>query len=73
MQLGAIPIIFSEIRGWKAVPGELPFLAILLGAICGAGINVLNQFRYNKQYDIVKRPIPEARLPPMMLGMFFQA
>lgn len=66
MNLGAIPIIFSEQRGWKAVPSSLPFLGIMIGAIIGAGINVVNQLIYNrKAHGTVN---PELRLPPMMFG-----
>lgn len=43
MQLGGIPIIFGEERGWPAVSTELPFLSILIGAILGCGANVYNQ------------------------------
>ncbi|KAI1102349.1 polyamine transporter 1 [Jackrogersella minutella] len=69
MQLGAVPIIFGEIRGWSLLPSELPFLALLLGSLTGAGINMSNQLYYNKAYHAVgDRPVPEKRLPPMMLG-----
>ncbi|KAI1379591.1 polyamine transporter 1 [Hypoxylon crocopeplum] len=69
MHLGAIPIIFGEVRGWPLVSSELPFLAILLGSITGAGINISNQFYYNRAYHASgDRPVPEKRLPPMMLG-----
>ena len=69
MQLGGIPIIFRELRGWPAVSSTLPFLAILLGAMIGSGINVYNQILYNKVYHRSgDRAVPEARLPPMMLG-----
>ncbi|KAI1077104.1 polyamine transporter 1 [Whalleya microplaca] len=69
MQLGAIPIIFSEIRGWSLVSSELPFIAILLGSLTGAAINMTNQLYYNKAYHAVgDRAVPEKRLPPMMLG-----
>jgi DHA1 family multidrug resistance protein-like MFS transporter len=69
MQLGGIPIIFHEIRGWHPVSSTLPFLAILLGAIIGCAINAGNQFAYNKVYHAAgNRAVPEARLPPMMLG-----
>jgi len=71
MQLGAIPIIFGEIRGWKPLPAELPFLSILVGAILGCGANVLNQVFYNKAYHAAgDRAVPEKRLPPMMIGSF---
>ncbi|KAK5938573.1 hypothetical protein PMZ80_008762 [Knufia obscura] len=69
MQLGAIPIIFGEIRGWKPLPAELPFLSILIGAIIGCGANVYNQTIYNKAYHAAgNRAVPEKRLPPMMFG-----
>ncbi|KAK7744677.1 hypothetical protein SLS53_003566 [Cytospora paraplurivora] len=69
MQLGAVPIIFGEIRGWNTLVSELPFLAICLGTFCGAALNTLNQFAYNKAYDAAgQRAVPEKRLPPMMLG-----
>jgi DHA1 family multidrug resistance protein-like MFS transporter len=69
MQLGGIPIIFGEIRGWKQLVATLPFLGILLGAITGAGVNVYNQTRYNKAYHAAgNHPVPEMRLPPMMFG-----
>ncbi|KAI1337457.1 polyamine transporter 1 [Xylariaceae sp. FL0016] len=69
MQLGAIPIIFKELRGWTLVESELPFLAICLGSIVGAFINMGNQAVYNKAYHACgDRAVPEKRLPPMMLG-----
>lgn len=69
MQLGAIPYIFGEIRGWSLLQSELPFLAITLGCITGAALNIFNQIAYNKAYDAAgQRAVPEKRLPPMMLG-----
>lgn len=69
MQLGAIPIIFGEIRGWGPLVAVLPFLSILLGAILGAAANVYNQTIYNKAYHAAgNRAVPEKRLPPMMVG-----
>ncbi|KAK5657565.1 hypothetical protein OQA88_3138 [Cercophora sp. LCS_1] len=69
MQLGAIPIIFHEIRGWSPFVSTLPFLCIFLGAILGCGANVYNQLLYNKAYHAAgNRAVPEKRLPPMMVG-----
>ncbi|KIW65349.1 hypothetical protein PV04_07615 [Phialophora macrospora] len=68
MQLGAIPIIFGEHRHWKQVPSVLPFLAIFLGAVTGAVINVFNQLLYNRKSG--GKVAPELRLPPMMFGSF---
>jgi len=69
MQLGAIPIIFGEIRGWNPLVAALPFLSILIGAILGCFANIYNQTLYNKAYHAVgNRAVPEKRLPPMMVG-----
>lgn len=69
MQLGGIPIIFVEIRGWDPLVGSLPFLCILIGAILGCLANVYNQTLYNKAYHAAgDRAVPEKRLPPMMIG-----
>ena len=69
MQLGAIPIIFAEVRGWPLLESELPFLAICLGSFTGAAVNITNQLYYNKSYHAVgDKAVPEKRLPPMMLG-----
>ncbi|KAL7904626.1 major facilitator superfamily domain-containing protein [Trichoderma velutinum] len=69
MQLGGIPIIFHEIRGWNPLVATLPFTCIFLGAIFGCGANVYNQLLYNKAYHAAgNRAVPEKRLPPMMVG-----
>ncbi|KAF2714754.1 MFS general substrate transporter [Pleomassaria siparia CBS 279.74] len=69
MQLGGIPIIFGEIKGWKPLVATLPFLSILIGAVLGAAANVFNQTLYNKAYRAAgNRAVPEKRLPPMMVG-----
>ncbi|OAL27631.1 hypothetical protein AYO20_09704 [Fonsecaea nubica] len=72
MQLGAIPLIFEQHRGWKAVPASIPFSSLLLGSFLGAAVNVYNQMVYNKK--AAGKVAPELRLPPMMLGsVFFSA
>lgn len=69
LSLASFPIEFQEVRGWNQVVGALPFLAYLVGIIFGAGINLLNQRFYIKRFkENNNRPVPEARLPPMMLG-----
>lgn len=69
MQLGAIPIIFGELRGWGKLAATLPFLSLIVGAIIGCLINIYNQMVYNKAYHAAgNRAVPERRLPPMMLG-----
>ena len=69
MQLGGVPIIFHENRGWKPFVASLPFSCVLIGSLLGAVINVYNQTVYNKAFRAAgNRPVPEKRLPPMMLG-----
>lgn len=72
MQLGAIPIIFSEGRGWSPFVASLAFLCILIGSALGAATNMYNQRIYNSAYKAAgNRPVPERRLPPMMFGSLF--
>jgi hypothetical protein len=67
----AFPIEFEEERGWNQLVGSLPFIATLIGSIIGAGINIFNTKFYIKKLEANNnRPVPEARLPPMMLGGF---
>ncbi|KAA6412391.1 MAG: mfs multidrug [Lasallia pustulata] len=72
--LMAFPIAFQEGRGWNPLVGALPFLAILIGFMLGGGVNVANNRYYNRRFAANgDRPVPEARLPPMMLGSVFLA
>ena len=65
--LAAFPIEFQEERGWNSFVGALPFLALLTGMVFGGAANVANQTYYNKCFKANKnKPIPEARLPPMV-------
>jgi len=70
--LAAIPIQFAEDRGWGPVTSELPFLALLLGIIMGGAANIYNNKFYIKKFtQNNNKAVPEARLPPMMLGSVF--
>lgn len=72
--LTAFPISYQEQRGWNPLVGSLPFLALLVGILIGACLNVLNQKYYFKRFRANNnRAVPEARLPPMMLGSVFFA
>ncbi|RDW76397.1 MFS transporter [Aspergillus mulundensis] len=69
LSLASFPVVFQELRGWNQVVGALPFLAYLVGILFGAGINLANQKFYIARFKANNnRPVPEARLPPMMLG-----
>lgn len=72
LMLAAVPIQFSEHRGWGPVTSELPFIGILLGAIMGGLGNIYNNTFYIKKFKANNNtPVPEARLPPMCIGSFF--
>ncbi|KAL2836008.1 major facilitator superfamily domain-containing protein [Aspergillus pseudoustus] len=69
LSLASFPVVFQEVRGWNQVVGALPFLAYLVGILFGAAINLANQKFYIARFKANgNRPVPEARLPPMMLG-----
>ncbi|KAJ5919360.1 Major facilitator superfamily domain general substrate transporter [Penicillium verhagenii] len=69
LSLAAFPIVFQEIRGWNQVVGALPFISYFIGIMIGALVNLSNQKFYVKRMkENNNRPVPEARLPPMMLG-----
>ena len=73
--LAAFPIEFEENRGWNPFVGSLPFLGLLVGIVIGGAANVLNQKFYQARYEAAgNKAVPEARLPPMMVGsVFFSA
>ncbi|MCJ1285854.1 hypothetical protein MMC26_005196 [Xylographa opegraphella] len=72
--LAAWPLEFEGERGWNQFVGTLPFLALLIGIIIGGIANILNASFYTKRFHANgDRPVPEARLPPMMIGSVFFA
>ncbi|KAJ5127195.1 Efflux pump bik6 [Penicillium atrosanguineum] len=67
--LESVVIEYQEIRGWTPVVASLPFLALLTGIFFAAAINIYNNKYYFKKFQANNyRPVPEARLPPMMVG-----
>ena len=67
--LAAFPIIFEEERGWSPLIGALPFLGLLVGMLFASAVNILNQRFYIAKFKANgNKPVPEARLPPMMIG-----
>lgn len=69
----AYPIAFSEVRGWSSAIGSLPFLSITIGVALGASIIVyLTRTRFaRKLKESGGKPVPEERLPAMILGGIF--
>lgn len=69
LTLEVFPIVYSEHRHWPLVVSTLPFLGLFVGVLAALGINIGNQPRYARIVDKNKgRPVPEARLAPMILG-----
>lgn len=72
LSLSSFSVEFQEVRGWNALVGNLPFLAVLLGIMIAAGVNIFNNRFYLKKFAANgNKPVPEARLPPMMIGSVF--
>ncbi|KAF3385910.1 Efflux pump bik6 [Talaromyces pinophilus] len=72
LSLASFPIQFQEIRGWNALVGALPFLGLFIGILLGAVVNIVNQRFYAHRFRANNnQAVPEARLPPMMLGSIF--
>lgn len=67
--LTAVPLIFIGKYGWSQGVGELPYISMLLGTLLGGVIVIWFEKRYNQAMDRNNgKPIPEERLPPMMIG-----
>ncbi|MCJ1379546.1 hypothetical protein MMC17_002647 [Xylographa soralifera] len=65
---------FEGERGWNQFVGALPFLGLLIGIIIGGMANILNASFYTKRFHANgNKAVPEARLPPMMVGSVFFA
>ena len=69
--LEVFPIVFQEERGYSPEVASLPFLGLFIGMLGAVGINLANEPRYRRIADATKgKPVPEARLPPMIVGSF---
>lgn len=67
--LEAFPIVFEEKRGWSLLVSTLPFLGVLIGVFCALFVNIGNQPYYARAMQKNNgKPVPEARLPPMIIG-----
>ncbi|KAF2494871.1 MFS general substrate transporter [Lophium mytilinum] len=71
LTIEVFPIVFEENRGYFPVVGSLPFLGLLVGIMLFGSFNLANEPRYRRISLAAKgRPVPEARLPPMIAGSF---
>ncbi|OCK74157.1 MFS general substrate transporter [Lepidopterella palustris CBS 459.81] len=71
LTLEVFPIVFEQQRGYSPVVASLPFLGLFIGILCAVIINLANEPRYRRIAMASKgKPVPEARLPPMIIGSF---
>jgi len=74
LTLEVFPIVFLQERHWGEIVSTLPFLGLFVGVLFAMLVNLANQPRYSK---IVAanggQAVPEARLPPMLIGGFLFA
>ena len=69
LTLEVFPIVFAEMRHYGLVVSTLPFLGLFVGVLFAVLINLANQPRYMRIVDQNGgKPVPEARLPPMLVG-----
>ncbi|KAL3473777.1 major facilitator superfamily domain-containing protein [Aspergillus californicus] len=67
MFMGAMPIVYSENRGWSEGIGGLSFLGIAVGIILGLIYAVWDNKRYTRLF-LAKTATAESRLPPAIVG-----
>ncbi|KAF4335197.1 major facilitator superfamily transporter [Fusarium beomiforme] len=69
--LESFALEYGRFRGWGPVVSQLPFLSLLIGCLFAAAANIFNNIYYGKKLVANHfKPVPEARLPPMMGGGF---
>lgn len=67
--LTAYPIVFQEIHGFSPGIGGLPYFGMILGEMLAAIYIMLTQPSYNRKLKANNGvPIPEWRLPPVIIG-----
>jgi len=68
----AYPYSFQVVRGWKSGIGSLPSLGIFVGIITYSIYMATDaKTRFQRELIRSKKPVlPEARLPPMIIGFF---
>ncbi|ODV82057.1 MFS general substrate transporter [Suhomyces tanzawaensis NRRL Y-17324] len=70
--LTALPMVFAERYHFVAGVAELPYLSMFIGIILGIALIIYFEGRYALAMDANNgKPVPEERLPPMMIGGIF--
>jgi len=67
--LTAYPIVFQQIHGMNPGVGGLPYFGMIIGQLLAGSYIALTQPSYNKKLAANNNvPIPEWRLPPVIIG-----
>lgn len=67
--LTAYPIVFQQIHGFNKGVGGLPYFGMIIGMICAGIYIALCQPSYNRKLAANNGvPVPEWRLPPVVVG-----
>jgi DHA1 family multidrug resistance protein-like MFS transporter len=67
--LTAFQLVFAEVHGFAPGNDGLPYYGVLIGALLGYALLLLDVPRYAKRLTANDNvPVPEWRLPPMMVG-----
>lgn len=65
----AYPIVFQQIHGFNKGIGGLPYFGMIVGQLTAGVFIILQQPSYNKKLSANNGiPIPEWRLPPVIIG-----
>ncbi|KAK4542290.1 hypothetical protein LTR36_006943 [Oleoguttula mirabilis] len=65
----AFPISFHKQRGWSLGVSALPFTAFIVGIMMGTALMAYSTAtNFKRAYIKHGKPIPEERLPPMIIG-----
>lgn len=63
------PIVFQRIHGMNKGVGGLPYFGMIFGEICAGAYIVITQPSYNRKLAANNNiPIPEWRMPPVIIG-----
>ncbi|PMD65997.1 MFS multidrug transporter-like protein [Hyaloscypha bicolor E] len=69
--LTAYPIVFQQIHGMSGGVGGLPYFGMIIGMVCAGIYIALTQPSYNKKLAANNGiPVPEWRIPPIIIGGF---
>ena len=67
--LTAYPIVFQRIHGFSNGLGGLPYFGMIIGQLLAGLMILLQQPAYNRKLAANNNiPVPEWRLPPVILG-----